>query len=189
VDTTGAAAHNGQPHGDIFFLAGLISFNAAVHGQVERTITVPHGTRFFFPLQNFEQDDVGVTPPVSVAALRQAAATGAGQVTDLFCSVDGVALKDLHAYQAISPVFGYTLPPNDVAAGSVNIAYAVTNGAANFVGFQTPAVGDGFYVLLNPLPPGHHTIRFGGATTTTDANGNPTTSQLDVKYHITVKRR
>lgn len=190
VDTTGAAANNGQPHnGNVFFLAGLISFNSAVHGQVGRTITVPRGTRFFFPLQNFEQDNVGVNPPSSVAALRQLAATGAGQVTDLFASVDGVVLKDLHAYRAISPVFGYTLPPNDVASGSVNLAYAFTGGAVDVSGFQKPAVGDGFYVLLNPLPPGRHTIRFGGATTIPDANGNPTVSQLDVIYHVTVKRR
>jgi hypothetical protein len=188
VDTTGAAAHNGQPEqGNVFFLAGLISFNAGLVAQAERTITIPTGTRLFFPILNSEQDNVGVNPPLSVAELRALAAFGVNSVTSLFATIDGVPSQDLTAYRAISPVFSYTLPPNNVAGNSVNIVYAITGGAIDVTGVQKPAVADGFYLLLTPLTPGHHDLHFGGTTSTLDANGNPATFQLDITYHITVK--
>lgn len=42
-----------------------------------------------------------------------------------------------------------------------------------------PSAGDGVYLLLAPLPPGEHTLHFGGAY----AQGS---FSLDVTYHITV---
>src|SRR5262249_39648761 len=114
------------------------------------------------------------------------AAFGASQVTSLFASIDGVPVQDLTAYRVISPVFSYRLPPNDVAGGSVNILYAVTGGAIDVTGVQQPAVGDGYYLLLTPLPPGENTVRFGRTTSTLDGNGNPATFELDITYHITV---
>ena len=47
-------------------------------------------------------------------------------------------------------------------------------------------MGDGFYILLRPLPPGEHTIRFGGTSQALDGDGNPATFQLDITYHVTV---
>src|SRR5262249_49531020 len=130
VDTTGAAADVGQPAaGNVFFLGGLISFNSGLTAQVERSITIPAGTRLFFPVLHSEWDNVGVDPPLSVEQLRALAAFNVAQVTDLFATVDGAPLGNLDAYRAISPVFDYTLPPNDVAGGSVNLLYALTGGA------------------------------------------------------------
>jgi hypothetical protein len=187
VDTTGAAAHNGQPQtGNVFFLAGLISFNAELVASAERTITIPTGTRLFFPILNTEADNVGVNPPLSVADLRAAATFGVQSITSMFASIDGVPLQNLTAYRAISPVFSFTLPPNNVAGNSVNLYYALTGGAINVSGVQKPAVADGFYLLLTPLTPGRHDLHFGGTTLIMDANGNPQNFELDITYHITV---
>jgi hypothetical protein len=188
VDTTGVAAHNGQPDtGNVFFLAGLISFNSGLVAKAERTITIPTGTRLFFPILNVEEDNVGVDPPLTVDQLRALAAFNATQVTSLYVIIDGVPLNDLGSYRVISPVFDYVLPPNDPAGGSVNILYYATGGALNVTGLVAPAVGDGYYVLLTPLQPGKHTIKFGGTTQTLDGNGNPATFELDITYNITVK--
>jgi hypothetical protein len=187
LDTTGVAAHNGQPQqGNVFFLAGLISLSSGLVAKAERTITIPTGTRLFFPILNSEADNVGVSPPLSVAELRVGAAFLPNSVTSLFASIDGVPLQNLSAYRAISPVFSFTLPPNNVAGNSVNLYYALTGGAINVSGTQTPAVADGFYLLLTPLTPGHHDLHFGGTTQILDANGNPATFELDITYHITV---
>jgi hypothetical protein len=188
VDTAGVAAHNGQPD-DVFFLAGLLSINSGLVASADRTITVPKGTRFFFPLLNFEQDNVGVDPPLTVADLRKTAAFGVTQVETLFASVDGAEIPDLARYRTISPVFSYELPKNDVAEDRVNVAYYLTGGAIDVHGVQRPAVGDGFYILLKPLHPGRHTIRFGGTSQALDGDGNPATFQLDITYHITVRNR
>jgi hypothetical protein len=48
-------------------------------------------------------------------------------------------------------------------------------------GSYQPAVADGEYLLLNPLPPGHHTISFGG----TGFLGAP--FSVETTYNLTVR--
>ena len=187
VDTTGAAAHVGQPiPDDVFFLAGLISFDSGLVAKADRTIEVRKGTRLFFPILNTEEDNVGVDPPLTVAKLRKMAAFGVKQVTSLYTTIDGVALKNLDSYRVVSPVFQYVYPPNHPAKGSVNLLYYVTGGMFKISGSVKPAVADGFYLLLKPLSEGKHTLKFGGTTETLDGNGNPATFELDITYHIHV---
>jgi hypothetical protein len=187
VDTTGIAAHNGQPvDGNVFFLGGLFAFNSGLVSQVERTITIPTGTRLFFPILNFEWDNVGVSPLLTVPQLRQLAAVGVTNLQSLYVTLDGVSLKDPTSYRVITPVFSYTLPPNN-PPGSVNLYYFLTGGSFLVTGLQTPAVGDGYYVLLTPLTPGHHLLKFGGASApAVDTAGDTAPFQLDVTYHINV---
>jgi hypothetical protein len=189
VDTTGVAAYNGQPRpNDVFFLAGLISFNSGLQASVERRITIHEGTYLFFPILNSSADNVGVSPPMTVPQLRAQAAVGANSVINLYTILDGKALAKLSSYRTISPVFAYVLPPNRPAKGSVNLYYAATSGAINVAGLQKPAVGDGYYLLVRPMTRGLHTLQFGGVTQTLDAAGNPAAFQLDVTYHINVVR-
>jgi hypothetical protein len=186
VDTTGIAAHNGQPDDDIFFLGGLVSINAGAVAQVERTVTIRTGTRLFFPVLNFEWDNVGVSPLLTVPQLRKLAAVGVSNVQSLYVTVDGDHLKDLTSYRVISPVFHYTLPLNN-PPGSLNLIDYLTGGQLIVTGLQKPAVSDGFYVLLKPLPPGDHLIKFGGISQpAVDPMGDTSPFQLDVTYHIHV---
>ena len=75
-DTAGCEA--GQT-GKVWFLGGtftLIQQGNEVVGVAERTCDVPAGKALFFPLLNAEWDNVcpPLDPPLSVPALRQAAA-------------------------------------------------------------------------------------------------------------------
>jgi hypothetical protein len=166
LDTTGAFAHNGQPtSGDIFFLAGSFS-----SGSFERWITIPAGTRLFFPVINAWNDILGNPDTTTVAQLRAWAAGLIANTTEMHGALDGVALNDLFGYRALSPVFSYWLPPLPD-----NLIWFLFAFPAE--GSVYPSVADGYYLLLTPLSPGQHTLTFGGT------NDN---IQLDITYHITV---
>jgi hypothetical protein len=181
LDTTGVNANVGQPsQGNIFFLAGLIVVTngpAPPHliASADRTITIPTGTRLFFPLLNDEVDNVAVPPTnFTVAQLRQLAIAGQDNPQELHASIDGVPVQNLSAYRVLSPVFGYVLP--NFGPSDQNLAQLF---GIPFTGPVYPAVGDGYYLLLEPLTPGTHVINFGG----TSADGS---FSLDITYHITV---
>ncbi len=178
-DLTGADAANGQPEkGNLFYLAGLISLNSGLEASVERTIAIPTGKRLFFPILNSEAD-IPSSPRSSttVDELRDEAAFFTTQVQSLFLTIDGKPASDLTSYRTISPVFRFVLPEEDNLFQFFGL---------DISGEVAPAVADGYYVLLTPLPPGWHTIVFGGTTNTLDENGDPALFSLSITYHIRV---
>jgi hypothetical protein len=179
TDPTGALAANGQPtRGNVFFLGGLVSLNSGLEATAERTVVIPTGTRLFFPILNSEADfPTSATGATTVQGLRAEAAFFADQVITLHATLDGKRLRDLTAYRAASPEFGYTLPDRDNFLQFFGVDIA---------GTVSPAVGDGYYLLLEPLTRGRHTLTFGGTTHTLDANNNPVVFSLDITYHVTV---
>jgi hypothetical protein len=59
-----------------------------------------------------------------------------------------------------------------------------------FTNDPVPAVSDGYWLMLAPLPIGQHTITFGGTMPWGyDANGNPCTFTLYITYNINVTPR
>jgi hypothetical protein len=61
--------------------------------------------------------------------------------------------------------------------------------AVNFpVGLTSQSVGDGYYVMLRPLPVGTHSLHFTGGIKMSVANDDPADSEyeLDVTYNLTV---
>src|SRR5262245_50717964 len=66
-DETGARIANGQS-GKVWFLAGVIN----VSGSAERTGTIPAGKALFFPILNFEADNLAppLDPPLDESGLR-----------------------------------------------------------------------------------------------------------------------
>ncbi len=179
-DTTGAAAWNEQPHPDtVFFLAGVMgafdSATGALIGApsgklVKRDITIPTTARLFVPIVNFEMDNVGVMPPVGVPRLYESLDPIVAGVGGMYVVVDGKPVANLLGYRTISRPFSYCLPAQD----NVYQLFGV-----NVAGTLAPAVGDGYYVLLEPLPPGKHTLESGG----TAWEG---TFVVHVRYTITV---
>jgi len=168
-DETGAACGNAQS-GPVFFLVGVIN----VSGTADRTeCTVPAGKALFFPVLNTEFDNFfpPVVPPNTVDELFALAAQTIATATDLHVSIDGSPVHDITSYRTISPVFSYTVPDED------NIPQFF---GVNVTGNSGPAAGDGFYLMLAPLPPGQHTLNFGGTFAT-----SPPFS-LDITYHLTV---
>lgn len=150
-DPTGDDASNGQPPGSVFFLCGTFtlaeSSPGVILGQADRTIRVPYGKTFVFPLVNAEFDNLGLEPPLSTAELRAKAADAINHTVALACAIDGVAIpeENLFAYfRVASPKFNYFLPDNNIAG----VPSQLVKGA----------VSDGYYVAVSNLSPGRHTI-------------------------------
>jgi len=72
-----------------------------------------------------------------------------------------------------SPVFPYYLPP-----GNIYEAYG-----EKIQGIVWPAVADGYWSSIPPLPHGTYTLHFGGS----QPIGGGNSFSLDITYHITVK--
>jgi hypothetical protein len=156
----------------IWFLAGTFG------GPADRTCTVPGGIALFFPLLNTESDNVGGPQPTSspftysIQQLKQLAALTQNNPQELHARVDGVPVP---AYRAQSQVFSYTLPATDNVLQALGLTVPGANWPSTTV---FPAVSDGYWVMIEPLPPGKHTINFGGISN----NG----FTVDVTYHLTV---
>jgi hypothetical protein len=156
----------------IWFLAGTFG------GPADRTCTVPRGIALFFPLLNIEYDNVGCCVPTAppftynIQEMKQLAALTQDNPLELHASVDGAPVP---AYRAQSQVFSYSFP----ATGNVLQFLGLTAPGANWPSTTVfPAVSDGFWVMVDPLPPGQHLIKFGGISN----NG----FTVDITYHITV---
>jgi len=156
-DDTGANAANGQS-GPVWFLGGTFTVleekPGEIVGRVTREFTMPYGKAIFFPILNVETDSVGIDPPPTPAELAAWAATNIDHVTEVRASVDGVPLENLGAARAASPEpFAFTLPDADNLYQFFGV---------DVKGTIEPAMSDGYWVMLKPLPPGEHTIKFYG---------------------------
>jgi hypothetical protein len=137
-----SAAHCGiGQHGKVWFLGG--SFTG---GPAKRRCRIPAGTAIFFPVFNVEcsviQDD-GITE----VELRACTNALMDTVTGLEAEVDGTPVQHV---RVTSESFAFTSPPGDI------------NGIFGAEPNPSPAVTDGFWVHLEPLDAGTHTIAFRG---------------------------
>lgn len=118
-------------------------------GTTIRACTIPTGTGIF--VLGVGNECSNIEPPpffgATEAELRACAAEGVeaffGDATQSI-SVDGVEVADLGRYRSQTPLFSYTLPPDNV--------YGVPSVTA------TKAISDGTAVIVQPLPPGEHQI-------------------------------
>jgi hypothetical protein len=174
-DFTGEDCDEGQK-GKVWFLGGIIVVDTeggSAEGVV-RECTIPNGKALFFPILNSEQDNVDDNPNNDVGrdVLTQRCVDSMANPQELLVEVDGVALAnpqsfaikpfpfryDVTAEPSLYDVFGVTWPGELDAAGAVSC---------------------GYYVLLQPLPKGPHTILI--AATTADGS-----FKFDVTYELTV---
>lgn len=138
ADATGARCASRQS-GEVFFLAGSFGTRRTV-----RTCTVPRGQHLFFPLINV------LAPPSDSGAgdCLQAMRTAAGRTAQpaaLLLAVDGQRFEALETHR-------------QATIGCFDL------GALNIPPVRLwPAAANGFYAMLRPLPPGRHTVEFGGA--------------------------
>jgi hypothetical protein len=139
-DGTGCGLEQSDDH--VWFLAGALGETVVRDGCV-----VPAGTALFFP----------VTATISFVPLfgsneeevRADAATDISLVDDFTFSVDGVPLSP---HRASSPHGGFVFT---VPEGSFLNEFAGLD-----PGDYDPAVTDGYWVMLAPLPVGPHTIHY-----------------------------
>jgi hypothetical protein len=142
-DETGTLCGINQS-GPVWFLAPV-----AHPGVTIRACTVPAGKGIF--VLGLGNECSNIEPPpffgATEADLRTCAAEGLqeffGDATQSI-SVDGVEVADLDRYRTQTPLFSYTLPPDNV--------YGLPPATA------TKAISDGTAVIVQPLPHGEHEI-------------------------------
>jgi hypothetical protein len=166
-DSTGQDCMVGQS-GSIWFLAGVFG-----GGTAKRTCSVPADKSLFFPVANTINVNsphvCGQKGPLSAAKLRAAIAPFIDGFTSISATVDGQPVANIP--RILSIVFDVALPKD-------NAFLAPCNGDSP-PGVYSPAVGDGFYVLLGPLPAGSHTIQFSAQNPSAKFTEN-------VTYNLTV---
>ena len=133
-----------------------------------RTVTIPENKHIFFPLETVVDDNINngcipATPPIVVQCAARLTIDqlleqldGWFKVTALHASIDGQPVSDLFAHRETAPVFSYTYQITD------NMALILGYAGVDAMGTIFPAVADGYYLMLRPLPAGHHVINFGG---------------------------
>jgi hypothetical protein len=170
TDETGERCGYGQS-GPVFFLAGGMPIPFEVGGTPPaatgvRACTVPAGTALLLHVLGANCSTVEPPPFFGrdEAELRACAKALLDLPSVLTATVDGVAIPDLTRYRVQSPLFRVALP------------------ADNWLGVPpatAEAVADGYWLLLAPLPPGEHEIRFGGYVPDIGIG-------LEVTYRLTV---
>ncbi len=170
LDETGEFCDVGQS-GNIWFLGGV---PPAGGGTFERSCTVPAGTALFFPPINISLHCP--LPFESVEDLRRFAAEFPDHIVELEVTVDGTPLENLFDYRVQSEV--YHLPPSELL-DSMGVPPFCTG---------TPAIADGFYLLLAPLAAGHHVVQYKvvGEPFVHSLFGPVDGISVDVTYHLEV---
>jgi hypothetical protein len=163
-DSSGDSYCGVGQHGPVWFLGG--NFNGL---PAERSCTIPAGTAIFLPIITAECSAIegnGTTEEEFSACAKDLI----DHVTTVEASLDGVALKNLTNSRVQSPLFSFTLPPDDV--------FRLFGKEPN----PSPSVSDGFWILLKSLSPGAHTIEVHGVAFFPPAS----TFEQKIVYHVTV---
>lgn len=151
--------------GDVWFLAG--TFNTI---GVVRTVEIPAGKALFIPIFNvvaFKDD----TPDFNTKEQRRKAAEAyIDQVTVHKVKLDD---KKLDNYRVESKPFEFTNFPTDDYLGLSSLTLQR----------PIPAVSDGYWIMLKPLPVGKHTIIIDGKAEFPDGSKVET----QVTYNIKIK--
>jgi hypothetical protein len=161
-DITGEHCEEGQGSLPVFFLSGS-------GGSVaERTCTVPAEKAILVPVSTVECS-FAEQSGTNEQELNTCAEEDQSSNPILFLSVDGRQIQQIEKYRVHSRAFNVTFPENAVFGAKAGPSLAVS---------------DGYWIILEPLPPGEHEIHFKSSLT------NPTTGILffadEVKYHLNV---
>jgi hypothetical protein len=169
TDTTGAHCGEGQ-QGPVWILGSTFGGDPVV-----RTCTIPAGKAIFFPVASViggagaldcEPSAPGVL--CNLAALRTAVAAATDSVK-LDVRLDGVAIRHLHGQRAQTPAFGLTFPAENVFGEAP--------------GSNSPNLSDGYWLMLEPLSRGLHTLYSRGEFTAGVFAG----VVIEATYHLIVE--
>jgi hypothetical protein len=163
VDATGENCANNQS-GPVWFLAGTFG------GAVTRECTIPSDKAILYAIMNVECDSATDPTLDTESELRSCAKADQDTVITKEITIDGVNISNLDSYRFQSPLFNLTFPENNIAGIAPQTAKAVS---------------DGYWIFLEPLPPGTHEIHSRAALGDPTAIGT-TNFALDVRYLLTV---
>jgi hypothetical protein len=162
-DTNGVHCGVGQG-GNVWFLAG--GFGSS---KVRRVCTVPAGKTLFFPLVNMVYWPRNL-PNYTCDRAKASAALNNDTAMDLFAEIDGQAVPALKSHRVTTDkcfnAFGRI--PADQRPYD---AY--------------PAASDGYWLMVKPLPPGVHRLKFGGRYN----RNSPEYGRMvqDIEYELVVR--
>lgn len=170
TDQTGEFCADNQPPGAVWFLAGTFG------GHAERSCTIPRGRALFYPIAEAPWIDCPGTDEhlLTDDQVRDILASFLSSPWEITSALNDVPIVSLLAMivRTQTPVFTNVLPAD-------NVLNAIQLCAQPLAGGRTGRrIGDGYWVMLSPLPPGEHTLTLRGAL------GGFETS---VKYNLTVK--
>jgi hypothetical protein len=126
-----------------------------------------------------EADNVGIEPPFTKKYLSAWVTQMYGYTESMSAEVDGVPVKGLSnpltsPYRVKSHFFSYDVPEDNV--------YDIFFGQDFAAQTIKPAIADGAFLMLAPLPVGEHTVRFGAKFVYPDYS----TFSFSITYNITV---
>ena len=155
--------------GKVWFLGGTFS---GAPGATVRSCTISTGTALFFPLINNGYFAFLNDPPAQRTEAFLRAKVSCNDVA-ITAAIDGVAVNDPTQYFERSPLFEVQLPQDNVFGLDETVIPQL---------LLSPSVDSGYYLFVNPLAPGYHTIHWTAHMTCPDL-GN---IQQDVTYTVTV---
>jgi hypothetical protein len=150
--------------GPVWFLPDILT------GNEERTCTMPSGKAILVPSLTGACWDDNTDPKLKTeAGIRQCASEGDNYGV-ISATLDGRNLQNLQQYRTMSRYFSITFPNDNVFR--------------NIPG-KFPAISDGFFVFLEPLPAGKHDLQLKTSVS------NPIDPKFDyssqVVYHLIIK--
>ncbi|MDJ0806849.1 MAG: hypothetical protein QNJ78_08445 [Gammaproteobacteria bacterium] len=170
----------GQGSSPVFFIGGAFGAEDEVIEtpaifEITRECVVPVGSHIFFPIINAITHNANEDDLIEVeAAQREDVASSISNLVDvdsLEVTVDGKKVEDaenLSDFRAQSPNLPFTLPEGNV--------------------FEDPpgryhGTADGYWMMLEPLSPGEHVVRFLGNA----VYEGEVVFGLDITYYLTVE--
>jgi len=149
LDETGADCGQGQD-GSVWFLAG--NFNGTMH----RECTVPPGRALFFPIANVFWIQTLQDPNLSIAEIRAGARELLDEGLEMSATIDGRPVVEPERYFEDSSVVTMRLPDDNVLGYDETICPRDLDGVIAC----DPFLDAGYYLFVQPLPRGNHTLRF-----------------------------
>jgi len=173
LDTTGANCAQGQS-GRVWFLAGTFTNGASI----TRACTIPTGTSVLFPVVNRAYFGFLNDPPEErTEEFVRSRVAGVAAAQDLRASLDGTSVPGVERWFEESALFRVVLPVDNI------LGVEGGTGPGQAPGLVMDPSGDaGFYLMLKPLSPGDHTVRFSGRV---PRPGRPDFT-VDITYRLTV---
>jgi hypothetical protein len=172
TDTTGAFARVNND-GPVFFIAGTTGLSA----PVTRSFEVPAGKPVLVPTINFFDTEPAEIDGGATLLQRQDAANllvagwlNAVNPASLFASIDSTPVANPAQYLEVTGFF--SMGPTQ--AGSLIESLGVPEGAE-----LSPTKSAGYWLMIDGLTPGPHTLHFGGSSSAfTPENNCCTTSEI-----------
>jgi hypothetical protein len=158
---------NGQSNSNssVFYL----SFNNG--GLSERTCKVPAGKGLLIPIMQVEFSEKEV-PNASIEDLRRTATKDQDSVNSLYLEIGDKEYKydDLVKYRTQTDVFEVVFPDKGI--------FGVIEGGVSKV------IGDGFYIITEPLTQGNYSVHFKSSLICLDPDCAEPNFAQDIKYNI-----